>query len=133
MNRKTVTFFLILLLMAVPCIVFPAGSKEGAGMPAKEDIKLGLITYPYKIQWMEAYDAGFTWYCEDNGIDHIIQKPEELTTEAQISACRALLLQGVDGIIVTPISDAAGNEIVRLAKEKNVPVMVMNIHIPNSI
>ena len=131
MKRKTVTFFLIFLLMAVPCVVFPAESKNDAETPAKEDIKLGLITYPYKIQWMEAYDAGFTWYCEDNGIEHVIQKPEELTTEAQISACRALLLQGVDGIIVTPISDAAGNEIVRLAKEKNVPVMTTNVDVDN--
>jgi ABC-type sugar transport system substrate-binding protein len=122
------TITLIICLLTITAFSLYGSAEE---ITSIKDIKLGLITYPYRIQWMEAYDAGFTWYCEDNGISHIVQKPEELTTEAQISACRTLLLQGVSGIIVTPISDAAGNEIVRLAKEENVPVMTTNVDVDN--
>lgn len=132
MLKKISIMLAVCFLFFVPFCIFASGEKETVGKePAVEEIKLGLITYPYKIQWMEAYDAGFTWYCEDHGINYTVQKPEELTTEAQISACRALLLSGVDGIIVTPISDAAGNEIVRLAKEKGVPVMTTNVDVDN--
>lgn len=122
------TITLIICLLTITAFTLCGSTEE---ITSIEDIKLGLITYPYRIQWMEAYDAGFTWYCEDNGISYIVQKPEELTTEAQISACRTLLLQGVSGIIVTPISDAAGNEIVRLAKEENIPVMTTNVDVDN--
>ena len=129
--KKIIMLLVVVFLFVVPFTIFPEGNKENASEVGKSGIKLGLITYPYKIQWMEAYDAGFTWYCEDHGINYVVQKPEALTTDAQINACRSLLLSGVDGIIVTPISDAAGNEIVRLAKEKNVPVMTTNVDVDN--
>ncbi len=120
MKRLLTAMFLLLVCASV---VFAGGQKEGG----KEGYTIGYIAYDMTDIWNEYSAKAFEYAASkaDVPVKTVILDSKN-SLEESITAMESLILQGVDGISIFPISTEQGAQLVKMANDAGIPVTVEN-------
>jgi ABC-type sugar transport system substrate-binding protein len=75
--------------------------------------------------WMTTWVKAGRWYAEDHGIEVIVSNPGADAAKQQ-SQVQAMLQEGIDGLILSPVDSQAAGKIVDICADKDVPVINSN-------
>ncbi len=116
---------IMLSFIAIPLAVFAAGAAEDAN--ADDGLTFGYIAYDMSDIWNEYSARAFEYAATqmDVPVETIVLDSRN-SLEESISAMESLILQGVDGISIFPISTEQGAQLVKMANEAGIPVTVEN-------
>jgi len=119
---------LVLLLSLVLCIGLLSGCSTQAAVsqpiPSQDDgILLGFSLFDNSQPWAVAYSKSVFDEAEKRGYRYIFADAQNDTAE-QLSDVEALLAQGIDMLILTPIEEEISATCLDLARKANVPVIV---------
>ena len=116
---------IMLSFIAIPLAVFAAGAAEEAN--ADDGLTFGYIAYDMSDIWNEYSARAFEYAATqmDVPVETIVLDSRN-SLEESISAMESLILQGVDGISIFPISTEQGAQLVKMANEAGIPVTVEN-------
>lgn len=121
MKLKILLFILVLIMAAANIWAFSTTSGEGK-KKKKDVITIGLSLDTLKeARWQKDKDI-FEQEASKKGAKVIVQSANSDDT-TQISQIKSMLTNGVNCLVIVPHDAAAMAEGVRLAKEKNVPVI----------
>lgn len=95
-------------------------ASSGSG----ETLKIGYSNFTNGIPFEVMVRKGIEWYAADKDDIELISTAGDGSTSKQISDCRNLLRQGIDGLIMTP-ADSNGTAVI--AEEADVPVFSADI------
>jgi ribose transport system substrate-binding protein len=107
------------VFLAAAMLAFPGGQKEKAAQG--KQIFLGLDTRTVTSDWESFFQQSFQWFCRDNGWKEIAYDAQG-DPAAQITQCRLMIDQGIDGLIVAAQDPEAARPIVDFAKGAAVPI-----------
>lgn len=107
------------------------GSSSANSKPADHKLKIGFSMDTLKEErWQKDRDL-FVKRAEELGAEVIVQSADG-NDETQINQAQALLLQGIDVLVVIPHNADVAGAIVDAAKKENVPVISYDRLIRNS-
>jgi ABC-type sugar transport system substrate-binding protein len=98
----------------------------GDGNDGSATYTLGYSNFTNSVPFEVMVRKATEWYAADRDDVTLMSTAADGSTSQQISDCRNLLRQGVDGLIVTPTDS---NGLARIAEEADVPVFSADIPI----
>ncbi|GAB6100395.1 sugar-binding protein [Halanaerocella petrolearia] len=135
-NKKSIAIALVLVL-AVGCVSFISSKAEAwwiFGEDKNEEqqktfaVVPKLITHPYfKASADGANKAG-----KELGVDVRFVGPQKADAARQVSTIENLIVQGVDGIAVSPVDATAIKSVIERAMDRDIPVITFDADAPES-
>lgn len=131
--KKNLTFFLI-IAMGILCLT---GCNEKTNTVQNEEviranapsydtdyITVGFIQTGKESDWRDANSNDYlNTFTEENGYN-LIYVDGNSNSDRQIKAAYDLITQKVDYIIIDPIVEDGWDDVLKLAKDKNIPVII---------
>lgn len=99
-------------------------AANGGGGGSDETLKIGYSNFTNGIPFEVMVRKAIEWYAADKDDIELVSTAGDGSTSQQISDCRNLLRQGIDGLIMTP-ADSNGTAVI--AEEADVPVFSADI------
>jgi galactofuranose transport system substrate-binding protein len=97
-----------------------SGDDSGGGGP----IKVGFAQTGSESGWRSANTESMKEaFSKDNGFDMVFNAADN-DPAAQISAVRSFISQGVDAIVVAPIVEDGWDDVLKAAKDADIPVIL---------
>lgn len=111
-------------LLACTTMLFAQGAGESAD---DGTLTFGYIAYDMSDIWNEYSARAFEYAASqmDQPVETVVLDSRN-SLEESISAMESLILQGVDGISIFPISTEQGAQLVKMANDAGIPVTVEN-------
>lgn len=109
-----------LALTATGC----AGSGDKAGASGDKPITVGFAQTGSESGWRAANTESMKKaFSKENGFDLVFNAADN-KQEAQIAAVRSFINQGVDAIVIAPITVDGWDDVLKEAKDANIPVIL---------
>lgn len=101
------------------------GTATGqGGSPSGETLTIGYSNFTNGVTFEVMVRNAIEWYAEDQDDIELLSTAGDGSTSQQISDCRNLMRQGIDGLIMTP---ADSNGLAEIVEEADVPVFSADI------
>ncbi len=91
-----------------------------------EGYTIGWSVYNSAYEYFQLMEDGVVDKCKELGIT-VINHDEKEDEAEMITGCSNLIAQGIDALVISPCKPEAMNTIVELAKEKDIPVIIVDI------
>lgn len=101
-----------------------ATDTESSSSDSGETLKIGYSNFTNGIPFEVMVRKAIEWYAADKDDIELVSTAGDGSTSQQISDCRNLLRQGIDGLIMTP-ADSNGTAVI--PEEADVPVFSADI------
>ena len=126
--KKTLCIALafIMCLALVACGNNPAPAASDDTASEASNWTFGLSIKNQTSEYWNTLTAGETARCEELGIKYIVHNQADDATE-MVTGCENLIAQGVDALIISPAKQEALTEIVALAHEEGIPVIIVDM------
>ena len=119
--KRTITLLLACCLLLCGC-----GSPAPAPEPVQPLIRVGFSQVGSESDWRIANTESMTRsLSEKNGFELLFDNAKQ-KQENQLLAIRNFIQQGVDYIVVAPISEFGWDNVLMEAKEAGIPVIIMD-------
>lgn len=124
-----ITIFLLLCIIVIGCQgIFSSNKKENPPeeTTTKERIVIGFSQLGAESDWRsansESMKAAFT---EENGYELIFDDGQQKQAN-QIMAIRTFIRQGVDYIVLAPVTEEGWDTVLQEAKDAGIPVIIVD-------
>ncbi len=101
-------------------------AAESAGELDYSKITIGYSLYNLSSEYFQKLQNGATARCEELGINLIIHNQNDDATE-MVTGCENMIAQGIDALLICPCKAEAITEIVNMAHEAGIPVIVTDV------
>jgi len=101
-----------------------SGGSTGGGSGSNETLTIGYSNFTNGIPFEVMVRKATEWWAADRDDIELLSAAGDGSTSQQISDCRNLLRQGIDGLVMTP---ADSNGMATIAEEADVPVFSADI------
>lgn len=101
-------------------------SNKDTNVENKEDLTIGWSVYNAAYEYFISMEDGVLAKADELGIKVITHDQKEDESE-MITGVTNLIAQGVDALVISPCKPEAMTTIVELAKESDIPVIVVDI------
>lgn len=104
-----------------------SSSGSSSASAAATDYKIGVSLYDLSNEYFQYMQEGIEAAAEEEGVE-IVQIHDQKDDESELlTGCENLLNQGIDALIVSPCNPEVMDTIVEQAKEKDIPVIILDI------
>jgi ribose transport system substrate-binding protein len=105
----------------------PEVSAEGGGAPAGKRLKIAVIPKGTTHEFWKSVHAGAVKAAKETDVDILWKGPlKEDDLKAQIDVVDTFVAQGVSGIVLAPLNDAALKIPVKRAKDQKIPTVIFD-------
>lgn len=127
---KRAFFAVALLALAVGCkdkSSTPEVAAGEGGAPAAKRLKIAVIPKGTTHEFWKSVHAGAVKAAKETDVDIVWKGPlKEDDLKAQIDVVDTFVAQGVSGIVLAPLNDAALKTPVKRAKDQKIPTVVFD-------
>lgn len=107
---------------ATPTTTEAGGTTNGG---SDSGLTMGYSPLYMADDWMTTWVKAGQWYAEDHGIELIVSNPGADPAKQQ-NQVQAMLQEGIDGLILSPVDSQAAGNIVDICGDEGVPVINSN-------
>ena len=90
-----------------------------------EGFTIGYLGWDLSTDWNISTEAGLEWGATQKGCE-IVKMDAALDAEKQVDQAEQLINQGVDAIVMFPITPDSGATVVKMANDAGIPIVVEN-------
>ncbi len=158
MSKKVIAILIAVVLMAVamvacstpapaaseaPASEAPASEAPAEEAPAEEApaseapaegkaFTIGYLGWDLAQDWNISTEAGLEWGAAQKGCT-VVKMDASLDAEKQVDQAEQLINQGVDAIVMFPITPDSGATVVKMCNDAGVPIVVENTFLDDSV
>lgn len=128
MKNKKLLIFILMILMLIGCgntSSNDANASEGA-VSAPNYIVVGFSQLGAESDWRAANTESMReTFSKENGYELIIEDGQQKQSN-QITAIRSFIQQGVDYIVLAPVTETGWDTVLQEAKDAGIPVIIVD-------
>ena len=106
-------------------LAMTAAAGWPAAVFAQKKIVLGFSQIGAESEWRTANTESIKQAAKDSGVDLKFADAQQ-KQENQIKAIRGFIAQGVDAILVAPVVATGWDDVLKEAKDANIPVILLD-------
>lgn len=136
MKKKNVVIIIAILMVIVvlaACTPEQTPASQTLEEPTSEEptsetksYVFGQLDYNMADVWDQTLVESFSWAAEQKGVTVKVLDAQK-DPEKQVSQAQQLINEGVDGILLIPVTPDCAATIVRMANEADIPIAIENI------
>jgi ribose transport system substrate-binding protein len=121
-----VCVLMVVSFSLIGCRQQPAAPAGAVETKSPEDITIGFSLWTMEFTFFQNVEAGVRDACEELGFEYVMIDQNSDATK-MVQDLNALVGQGVDGIVITPVDPGAIGPAVQSARDAGIPVVCADI------